>query len=73
MKIEDYGKRNGTTFAISSVGVLVGIPIAGAILNRSGTNYSGLIVFGGALYGAGSIAFLVARGIAGGWGLRVKF
>lgn len=72
-KIEDYGKRNGTTFAISSIGVLVGIPIAGAILNRSGTNYSGLIVFGGALYVAGSIAFLVTRGIAGGWRLRVKF
>lgn len=72
-KIEDYGKRNGTTFAICSFGALIGIPIAGAILNQSGTNFFGLILFGGTLYIAGSIAFLVTRGIAGGWGLRVIF
>ena len=72
-RTQDLGKRNGTTFAIASFGALIGIPIAGAMLNQSGTNYFGLIMFGGALYAAGSIAFAVTRGIAGGWALRVVF
>ena len=72
-RIEDLGKRNGTTFAISSFGALIGIPIAGAILNQSSTNYLGLIMFGGTLYVAGAITFAVTRGIAGGWALRVIF
>ena len=72
-RTQDLGKRNGTTFAIASFGALIGIPIAGAILNQSGTNYFGLIMFGGALYAAGSIAFAFTRGIAGGWALRIVF
>jgi predicted MFS family arabinose efflux permease len=72
-KIEDYGKRNGTTYAISSFGALIGIPIAGTILNQSGSNYFGLIMFGGALYAAGSISFAVTRGIARGWALKAIF
>ena len=72
-RTQDLGKRNGTTFAIASFGALIGIPIAGAMLNQSGTNYFRLILFGGALYAAGSIAFAITRGIAGGWALRVVF
>ena len=67
---EDYGKRNGTTFAISSFGALLGIPIAGAILGRSATNYYSLILFGGILYLLGSATFLVTRMLAGGWRAR---
>ena len=72
-RTQDLGKRNGTTFAIASFGALIGIPIAGAILNQSGTNYFGLIMFGGALYAAGSIAFAFTRCITGGWALRTVF
>ena len=72
-RIQDLGKRNGTTFAIASFGALIGIPIAGAILNQSRSDYFGLIMFGGALYVAGSIAFAVTRGLAGGWALRIIF
>lgn len=67
----DYGKRNGTTFFIASFGVLTGIPIAGAILEQAG--YSGLILFAGGAYSVALLAFAVARGLAGGWGLRVLF
>jgi predicted MFS family arabinose efflux permease len=70
---EDYGKRTGTTFTISSVGTLVGIPIAGAILERDGGGYGGLIVFGGVLYLAATVAFLIARGVCGGWSFSVNF
>ncbi|KAJ5762398.1 uncharacterized protein N7511_005780 [Penicillium nucicola] len=70
---DDYGKRTGTTFTISSVGTLVGIPIAGAILEHDSGSYEGLIVFGGVLYLAATIAFVVARGICVGWSFGAKF
>ncbi|OQD87613.1 hypothetical protein PENANT_c005G03173 [Penicillium antarcticum] len=70
---DDYGKRTGTTFTISSVGTLVGIPIAGAILESDGGEYGGLIVFGGVLYLAATVAFVIARGICVGWSFGVKF
>lgn len=68
---EDYGKRNGTTFFIASFGALTGIPIAGAILQQGG--YAGLILFAGAAYATAFAAFIVARGMAGGWSIKVLF
>ncbi|KAJ5679294.1 oxalate/formate antiporter [Penicillium macrosclerotiorum] len=71
--VDDYGKRNGTTFTIASIGTLTGIPIAGAIQQREQGEYGGLIVFGGVLYLGAAIAFLLARGVCRGWSLKVKF
>ncbi|KAL5364237.1 major facilitator superfamily domain-containing protein [Aspergillus floccosus] len=70
---EDYGKRNGTTFTIVSIGTLTGIPIAGAIQQRDGGKYGGLIVFGGCLYLGATVAFVIARGVCAGWSLKTKF
>lgn len=70
---EDLGKRNGTTFTISSIGTLTGIPIAGAIQGRDHGGYGGLIIFGGVMYLAATVAFIVARGICRKWALWVKF
>lgn len=70
---EDYGKRNGTTFTISSIGTLTGIPIAGAIQERDNGGYTGLIIFGGVLYLAATVAFIIARGICRNWALKTKF
>jgi len=72
-KTEDLGKRNGTTFAISSIGTLTGIPIAGAIQERDHGSYRGLIIFGGVMYLAATVAFVVARGFCRNWVLWVKF
>lgn len=69
--VQDYGKRNGTTFFVASFGVLTGIPIAGAILGHD--NWSALVVFGGGAYGVALLAFVLARGMAGGWNLASKF
>lgn len=70
---KDYGKRNGTTFTISSLGTLTGIPIAGAIQRRDRGEYGGLIIFGGVLYLAAAITFAVARGICRGWPMNTRF
>jgi MFS family permease len=74
-KTEDIGKRTGTTFTISSFGTLIGIPIAGAILGNGREKeggYDGLIAFSGGVYVLASIAFVVARGLTGGWALRTR-
>lgn len=70
---EDYGKRSGTTFMVSSIGTLTGIPIAGAIQQRDHGGYSGIIIFGGVLYLAATAAFIIARGVCRGWSWRVVF
>lgn len=70
---EDYGKRNGTTFMIVSIGTLAGIPIAGAIQERDGGAYGGLIIFGGMLYLGATMAFILARVVCAGWSWRTKF
>ncbi|KAF2643775.1 MFS general substrate transporter [Massarina eburnea CBS 473.64] len=72
-KTEDYGKRSGTAFSISSFGALVGIPIAGAIVQAQGGEYEGLIIFAGAAYMAAFGAFFVARLVAGGRDWRTVF
>ncbi|KAL6914987.1 hypothetical protein FSHL1_012660 [Fusarium sambucinum] len=65
--VEDIGKRTGTAFFIASFGALTGIPIAGAILEACNGSYRGLIVFAGILYISAFAAFVLARGVAGGW------
>ncbi|PYH44618.1 putative oxalate/formate antiporter [Aspergillus saccharolyticus JOP 1030-1] len=72
-RTEDIGKRNGTTFTLVSFGTLTAIPIAGAIQESNGGGFWGLIIFGGVLYLAACAAFVVARGVAGGWALKIKF
>jgi len=70
---KDYGKRSGTSFFVTSFGALTGIPLAGAILQARGGAYDGLILFAGGCYGASLAAFITARCIARGCGLKVVF
>lgn len=55
-RIEDYGKRNGTTYLIASFGVLVGAPIAGAMIRKNdegGATAAAAAAAGGKVGGAG--------------------
>ncbi|KAG8406329.1 hypothetical protein J3459_017512 [Metarhizium acridum] len=72
-RIEDYGKRSGTTYLVASVGVLVGAPVAGGIIKASGGSYCGIMVFSGAIYAASAATLYWARGVAAGWGPKVIF
>ncbi|RFN45723.1 riboflavin transporter mch5 [Fusarium flagelliforme] len=65
-RIEDYGKSNGMAYFVASFGALVGIPIAGSLLDGE-NGYEKLIAFAGGFYMVACAAFCVARGVAGGW------
>ena len=69
-KREKIGTRLGQSFAVVALGVLIGTPIGGAILDNRGFN--ALWTFGGCLL-FGSAALLTAARISfGGWGVRAK-
>jgi MFS family permease len=64
-KVEEIGRRVGTSFSISSFGALVGVPIGGAIIDASGGSFTGLVVFSGGFYILALGGFGVARFVAG--------
>lgn len=71
-KTSDYGKKYGTTYFFVSFGTLIGLPIAGALLNSSG-GYRNLIIFSACVYLAGALCFSCARVMAAGWSLKVVY
>lgn len=64
------GTRMGMCFTVVSIGLLIGTPISGQILNATG--FPQTWVFGGVLVIAGSIVIAASRVAKGGWGLMVK-
>lgn len=65
------GGGNGVAFSVASLGVLVGVPVAGALVGGEGEGYKALIGFSGAVYFCAAIFFGIARGLVGGWRLGV--
>ncbi|KAI9822327.1 MAG: hypothetical protein M1827_000045 [Pycnora praestabilis] len=59
--IRKIGVRNGTLFALISVGALTGNPIGGALISHDHGGFTGLQIFSGVTLAAGSTMFLVAR------------
>lgn len=72
-RTEDYGKRYGTTYSLVSIGALVAVPIAGAILRAQNGNYQGVILFVGLAYVLAFVLFVLARGMCTGWRLKRAF
>lgn len=65
------GTRMGMSFAFAGLGLLVGTPVAGAILG-SGTNFVGVQAFCGAIVAVATVAVLVARFAKVGMNFQAK-
>lgn len=64
------GTRLGMCFAVVSVGMLIGAPIGGVILDAHG--FTSVWVFGGVLMTTGGIIMGLSRGFKVGWSLAMK-
>jgi MFS family permease len=60
-EVRELGVRNGALYSISAVGVLIGSPIAGSIVNSQHGGYSGLIIFAGVTIIAGAGFVILSR------------
>jgi len=70
--ISQLGARSGALYAFTSVGVLVGSPIGGAIQNDQHGGYSGLIIFAGVTLLVGSFFAVLSRTSQVGLKIKVK-
>ena len=65
------GTRLGMQFVPNAVGVLIGIPIAGAILGQT-KDWTGLQAFCGAMLAVAGVLAIVLRVVKKGYSLREK-
>ncbi|KAK1836993.1 major facilitator superfamily domain-containing protein [Podospora conica] len=72
-RAQEYGRYYATCSAVVSAAVLVGIPIAGRVVEGGGGRYGGLIVLTGAVYCGAAVAFLAAKVSVVGWRFFVVF
>ncbi|CZR66738.1 related to monocarboxylate transporter 2 [Phialocephala subalpina] len=72
-RTEDYGRYYATCNAIVSIGLLLGIPIAGEIIKSNGGAYWGLIIFVGMCYVGGLPLLASARIMSAGPKVNVIF
>ncbi|KAK4214068.1 riboflavin transporter MCH5 [Rhypophila decipiens] len=66
-KTQAYGRYYATCYTLVSVAVLIGIPIAGKIVDSNGGEYWGLIVTTGVVYLASLVAFAMVKVEVVGW------
>ncbi|KAL6713963.1 hypothetical protein ACLMJK_008457 [Lecanora helva] len=67
---EVFGRWYASLYTVVSFGCLIGIPIAGQLLESDGGRYTALIAFVGGCYGLGLACFVWARVLKVGWGVR---
>ncbi|KAL7787307.1 monocarboxylate permease-like protein [Trichoderma afarasin] len=70
--VRKLGTRTGSLYAVASVGVLIGSPIAGAIVNDQNGHFSGLIVFCGVSLLLGAALAIMSRHALVGFQLGKK-
>ena len=70
--VRKLGTRNGSLYACAAIGVLIGNPVAGAIVNRENGQFSGLIIFCGVSLLLGTVITVFARHALVGFKLREK-
>lgn len=67
---DKIGTRLGQSFAVVALGLLIGTPIGGAVLEHSGFN--ALWVYGGCMMFGSAVFLIMARVALKGWGVMVK-
>ncbi|KAM0347549.1 hypothetical protein ACHAP4_011312 [Fusarium culmorum] len=70
--VRSIGTRNGSLYGVAAFGVLVGSPIAGAVVGDQGGDFSGLIIFCGVSILLGGAFAIVSRQFLVGFKWRVK-
>ena len=70
--LRTLGTRMGQSFATASIALLIGAPIAGAILKAEGGNWLGFQLWSGLTMLLGGGFLFAARVSKVGWGVRVK-
>lgn len=72
--LSKFGTRLGMTLATGGLGLLIGAPIAGAILDSQSSvdhqEYWGLLVFSGMLVFLGAVLQSIIRMLKVGWGIK---
>ncbi|KAL6691788.1 major facilitator superfamily domain-containing protein [Trichoderma pleuroticola] len=66
-KTQEYGRYYATTYTIVSFACLIGIPIAGSIVQANGGSYTGLIIFTGCIYVGSATLLMLAKTWQLGW------
>ena len=72
-RTQNYGRYYATCYTIVSVAVLIGIPIAGKVVEANKGDYWGLIVLTGMFYVGSVVAFFMAKVSAVGWNMWAVF
>ncbi|KAL7935865.1 monocarboxylate permease-like protein [Trichoderma chlorosporum] len=70
--VRKLGTRTGSLYAVTSVGVLIGGPIGGAIVNDQNGHFSGLIVFCGVSLLLGAALTIMSRHALVGFEFKKK-
>ena len=60
-KIQQIGSRNGTVYALVSIGALIGNPVGGALITRDGGNFRYLQIFCGVTMLVGCALYFASR------------
>ncbi|UKZ74302.1 hypothetical protein TrVFT333_001964 [Trichoderma virens FT-333] len=66
-KTQEYGRYYATTYTVVSFACLIGIPIAGSIVQADGGSYTGLIIFTSCIYVGSAILLMLAKTWQLGW------
>lgn len=59
--VRSIGTRNGALYGVAAIGVLIGSPVAGAIVSAENGNFSGLIIFCGVTILVGAVFAIMSR------------
>ncbi|KAL7930395.1 major facilitator superfamily domain-containing protein [Trichoderma chlorosporum] len=66
-RTQEYGRYYATTYTVVSFACLIGIPIAGSIVQANGGSYTGLIIFTSCIYVGSGIFLMLAKIWQLGW------